>query len=191
MLHVLGNAGRNISFRVEILPRPGETPMRGSHMAAWRQRPGSAIAGPRAEMDVRLIAAVGHDSAASVIRVGLPAERIATDTLVDLLGKRTIHRLRQLMKPMSMAKAWCATNWRQRQIRSFFFIDIFREHSRQFSSSGSSIPACVWITLAAFRIQPQRCLLANVLFVDWSTGRPVHRLCRRAGHLTQMFLRPS
>ena len=170
---------------------PGRHPMRGSHMAAWRQRPGSAIAGPRAEMDVRLIAAVGHDSAASVIRVGLPAERIATDTLVDLLGKRTIHRLRQLMKPMSMAKAWCATNWRQRQIRSFFFIDIFREHSRQFSSSGSSIPACVWITLAAFRIRPQRCLLANVLFVDWSTGRPVHRLCRRAVRLTQMFLRPS
>ena len=41
--------------------------MRGSHMAAWRQRLGSAIAGPRAEMDVRLIAAVGRDSAASVI----------------------------------------------------------------------------------------------------------------------------
>ena len=112
--------------------------MRGSHMAAWRQRPGSAIAGPRAEMDVRLIAAVGHDSAASVIRDGLPAERIATDTLVDLLGKRTIHRLRQLMKPMSMAKAWCATNWRQRQIRSFFFIDIFREHSRQALRQGPS-----------------------------------------------------
>ena len=78
--------------------------MRGSHMAAWRQRLGSAIAGPRAEMDVRLIAAVGHDSAASVIRDGLPAERIAIDTLVDLLGKRTILRLRQLMKPMPMPR---------------------------------------------------------------------------------------
>jgi hypothetical protein len=78
--------------------------MRGSHMAAWRQRLGSAIAGPRAEMDVRLIAAVGHDSAASIIRDGLPAERIAIDTLVDLLGKRTILRLRQLMKPMPMPR---------------------------------------------------------------------------------------
>jgi hypothetical protein len=83
---------------------PGRHPMRGSHMAAWRQRLGSAIAGPRAEMDVRLIAAVGHDSAASIIRDGLPAERIAIDTLVDLLGKRTILRLRQLMKPMPMPR---------------------------------------------------------------------------------------
>jgi hypothetical protein len=164
--------------------------MRGSHMAAWRQRPGSAIAGPRAEMDVRLIAAVGHDSAASVIRDGLPAERIATDTLVGLLGKRTIHRLGQLMKPMSMAKAWCATNWRQHQIRSFFFIDIFREHSRQALRQGPPFrPASGYTSgiphsaSALFTRKRPFCRLVN--------GSPVHRLCRRAVRLTQMFLRPS
>jgi sugar/nucleoside kinase (ribokinase family) len=43
-----------------------------------------AIAAARAEMDVRLIAAVGKDSAASLIRYMLRAERIATDTLIDL-----------------------------------------------------------------------------------------------------------
>jgi ribokinase len=40
-----------------------------------------AIAAARAEMDVRLIAAVGNDSATSLIRDTLRAERIATDTL--------------------------------------------------------------------------------------------------------------
>ena len=169
---------------------PGRHPMRGSHMAAWRQRPGSAIAGPRAEMDVRLIAAVGHDSAASVIRDGLPAERIAIDTLVDLLGKRTIHRLRQLMKPMPMPRHGArrtgvsakfghfSSSIYSASIRGRLFVRVLQSGLRL-------------VTLAAFRIQPQRCLLANVLFVDWSTGRPVHRLCRRAVRLTQMFLRPS
>jgi sugar/nucleoside kinase (ribokinase family) len=38
-------------------------------------------------MDVRLIAAVGNDSAASLIRDTLLAERIATDTLIDLPGE--------------------------------------------------------------------------------------------------------
>jgi Asp-tRNA(Asn)/Glu-tRNA(Gln) amidotransferase A subunit family amidase len=38
-------------------------------------------------MDVRLIAAVGKDSAASLIRDTLRAERIATDTLIDLPGE--------------------------------------------------------------------------------------------------------
>ena len=46
-----------------------------------------AIAAARAEMDVRLIAAVGKDSAASLIRDTVRAERIATDTLIDLPGE--------------------------------------------------------------------------------------------------------
>ena len=36
---------------------------------------------------MRLIAAVGKDSAASLIRDTLRAERIATDTLIDLPGE--------------------------------------------------------------------------------------------------------
>jgi hypothetical protein len=43
-----------------------------------------AIAAARAEMDVRLIAALGSDSPATLIRDTLRAERIATDTLIDL-----------------------------------------------------------------------------------------------------------
>ena len=46
-------------------------------------------------MDVRLISAVGNDSAASLIRDTLRAERIATDTLIDLPGEtgRWLHAI--------------------------------------------------------------------------------------------------
>ena len=52
-----------------------------------------AIAAARAEMDVRLIAAV--ESSGSLIRDTLRAERIATDTLIDLPGEtgRWLHAI--------------------------------------------------------------------------------------------------
>jgi ribokinase len=88
MLHVLGNACRDITFRVEILPRPGETlNARITYGGLGGKGLNQAIAAARAEMDVRLIAAVGNDSAASLIRDTLRAERIATDTLIDLPGE--------------------------------------------------------------------------------------------------------
>ena len=88
MLHVLGNACRDITFRVEILPRPGETlNARITYGGLGGKGLNQAIAAARAEMDVRVIAAVGKDSAASLIRDTLRAERIATDTLIDLPGE--------------------------------------------------------------------------------------------------------
>jgi sugar/nucleoside kinase (ribokinase family) len=74
MLHVLGNACRDIAFRVEILPRQGETlNARITYGGLGGKGLNQAIAAARAEMDVRLIAAVGKDSAASLIatRCGL------------------------------------------------------------------------------------------------------------------------
>ena len=96
MLHVLGNACRDITFRVEILPRPGETlNARITYGGLGGKGLNQAIAAARAEMDVRLIAAVGNDSAASLIRDTLRAERIATDTLIDLPGEtgRWLHAI--------------------------------------------------------------------------------------------------
>jgi ribokinase len=88
MLHVLGNACRDIRFRVEILPRPGETlNARITYGGLGGKGLNQAIAAARAEMDVRLIAAVGNDSAASLIRDTLRAERIAADTHIDLPGE--------------------------------------------------------------------------------------------------------
>jgi ribokinase len=65
MLHVLGNACRDITFRVEILPRPRETlNARITYGGLGGKGLDQAIAAARAEMDVRLIAAVRNDSAA-------------------------------------------------------------------------------------------------------------------------------
>ena len=97
MLHVLGNACRDIAFRVEILPRPGETlKARITYGGLGGKGLNQAIAAAGAEMEtVRLIAAVGNDSAASLIRDTLRAERIATDTLIDLPGEtgRWLHAI--------------------------------------------------------------------------------------------------
>lgn len=90
MLHVLGNARRDITFRAEILPRPRETlNARITYGGLGGKGLNQAIAAAGAEMDVRLIAAGGSGSAASLIRDTLPAERIATDTLIDFRVKPT------------------------------------------------------------------------------------------------------
>ena len=82
MLNVLGNACWDMTFRVEILPRPGETlSARITYGGLGAKGLNQAIAAARAEMDVRLIAAVG------LVRDTLRAERIATDTLIDLPGE--------------------------------------------------------------------------------------------------------
>ena len=61
MLHVLGNACGDITSRVEILPRPGETlNARVTYGGLGGKGLNQAIAAARAEMDVRLIAAVGN-----------------------------------------------------------------------------------------------------------------------------------
>jgi ribokinase len=87
MLHVLGNACRDITFRVEILPRPGETlNARITYGGLGGKGLNQAIAAAGAEMDVRLIAAAksGLPRASSATRC---RERIATDTLIDLPGQ--------------------------------------------------------------------------------------------------------
>jgi sugar/nucleoside kinase (ribokinase family) len=79
------NACKDVTFRVEILPRPrGRFSIRASHGGLGGKALNQAIAAARAEMDARLIAALGSDSPATLIRDTLRAERIATDTLIDL-----------------------------------------------------------------------------------------------------------
>jgi len=80
MFHVLGNAGRDIAFRVKSC-RDQTLNACITYGGLGGKGLNQAIAAARAEMDVRLIAAVG------LIRDTLRAERIATDTLIDLPGE--------------------------------------------------------------------------------------------------------
>jgi ribokinase len=88
MLYVLGNACKDITFRVDILPARGETlNARKTYAGLGGKGLNQAIAAARADADVRLIAAVGSDAVASVIRDTLQTERIATNTLIALPGE--------------------------------------------------------------------------------------------------------
>jgi ribokinase len=88
MLYVLGNACKDITFRVDVLPAPGETlNARSTHAGLGGKGLNQAIAAARAGADVRLIAAVGRDTVASNIRDTLQAERIAANTLIEFPGE--------------------------------------------------------------------------------------------------------
>jgi ribokinase len=88
MLYVLGNACRDITFRVDVLPAPGETLNADrAHTGLGGKGLNQAIASARAGADVCLIAAVGRDSVANTIRDTLQAERIAANTLIEFPGE--------------------------------------------------------------------------------------------------------
>ena len=104
MLVVLGNAGADITYHVERLPRAGET-LVASRVSRDLGGKGlnQAIAARRAGAQVRFVAPVGDDETAQAIGVALRAEDIddnglivragASDTsviLLDAAGENTI-----------------------------------------------------------------------------------------------------
>lgn len=92
MLDVLGNACRDITFRVEILPRPGETlNARITHGGLGGKGLNQAIAAARAEMDVPHCCCRKR-----LCREPHPHTlRAATDTLIDFPGEtgRWLHAI--------------------------------------------------------------------------------------------------
>lgn len=87
MLVVVGNACRDITFRVAALPRPGET------LAALDTRSGlggkgfnQAVAAARAGATVRFVAAIGSDAAGKDVRSALRAEGMTDHGLVEKPG---------------------------------------------------------------------------------------------------------
>lgn len=88
MLYILGNACSDITLRVEVLPARGETVnARSTYGGLGGKGLNQAIAAARAGADVRLIAAVGGDAAAGMIRNTLQAEQIPPHTLIALPGE--------------------------------------------------------------------------------------------------------
>jgi len=88
MLYVLGNACRDITFRVDDLPTPGETLNALSVQAGLGGKGlNQAIAAARTGADVCLIAAIGSDTAARTIRDTLQSEGIAANALIAFPGE--------------------------------------------------------------------------------------------------------
>ena len=88
MLLVLGNACRDITFRVAALPTPGET-LNALDTVSGLGGKGlnQAIAAARAGADVRFVAAVGNDAVAETIRAALRAENMTDAGLVAKPGE--------------------------------------------------------------------------------------------------------
>lgn len=87
MLVVLGNACRDITFRVAALPTPGET-LSALDAASGLGGKGlnQAVAAARAGADVKFVAAVGNDAAAANIRSNLRAEAMTDSGLAEQPG---------------------------------------------------------------------------------------------------------
>lgn len=82
-LFIIGNACRDITYRVANLPRPGETALAlGTSMDIGGKGFNQAIAARRAGQAVHFIAAVGTDDVAENIRASLKNEGIDADGLV-------------------------------------------------------------------------------------------------------------
>ena len=87
MLVVLGNACRDVTFRVAALPEPGET------LSALETVSGlggkglnQAVAAARTGAAVRLVAAIGNDPAAGSIRAALRTENMTDQGLIEKPG---------------------------------------------------------------------------------------------------------
>jgi ribokinase len=88
MLVVLGNACRDITFRVAALPTPGETltALETTHGLGGKGL-NQAIAASRAGAAVKFVAAVGNDSGAASIRAALQAENMTDAGLIEQPGE--------------------------------------------------------------------------------------------------------
>jgi ribokinase len=84
---VLGSINTDLTFRVNVLPHPGETVL-ASRLAFSPGGKGAnqAVAAARAGAQVQFVGAVGSDSAADALVAHLRANNIGTDGLVRVPG---------------------------------------------------------------------------------------------------------
>jgi ribokinase len=84
---VVGSVNLDQSMRVHALPRPGQTVLASSSTQTPGGKGGNqAVAAARAGARVDMVAAVGHDAAAHVLRAHLDANGIGTDALLVVPG---------------------------------------------------------------------------------------------------------
>lgn len=84
---VVGSVNADLTFKVDALPRPGQTVLASSLASAPGGKGGNqAVAAARAGALVQLVAALGTDSAAEQLRAHLRANDVGLDGVVSLPG---------------------------------------------------------------------------------------------------------
>ncbi len=84
---VVGSVNADLTFKVDALPRPGQTVLASSLASAPGGKGGNqAVAAARAGASVQLVAALGSDSAAEELRAHLRDNEVGLDGIVALPG---------------------------------------------------------------------------------------------------------
>jgi ribokinase len=84
---VVGSVNADLTFKVDALPRPGQTVLASSLVSAPGGKGGNqAVAAARAGATVALVAALGTDSAADQLRAHLRANDVGLDGVISLPG---------------------------------------------------------------------------------------------------------
>ena len=84
---VVGSVNADLTFKVDALPRPGQTVLATSLVSAPGGKGGNqAVAAARAGATVALVAALGTDSAADQLRAHLRANDVGLDGVISLPG---------------------------------------------------------------------------------------------------------
>lgn len=84
---VVGSVNADLTFTVRTLPRPGQTVLAsGLSMAPGGKGGNQAVAAARAGAEVRLVAALGNDGSAAMLRNHLSANGVALDGVVTVPG---------------------------------------------------------------------------------------------------------
>ncbi len=82
---VVGSVNADLTFKVDALPRPGQTVLASSLASAPGGKGGNqAVAAARAGASVALVAALGTDSAAEQLRAHLRANDVGLDGVISL-----------------------------------------------------------------------------------------------------------
>src|SRR6478672_5882055 len=82
---VVGSVNADLTFKVDALPRPGQTVLASSLVSAPGGKGGNqAVAAARAGATVALVAALGNDSAAEQLRAHLRDNDVGLDGVVTL-----------------------------------------------------------------------------------------------------------
>ncbi|WP_123025204.1 ribokinase [Mycolicibacterium stellerae] len=82
---VVGSVNADLTFKVDALPRPGQTVLASSLASAPGGKGGNqAVAAARAGAAVSLVAALGNDSAGEQLRAHLRANEVGLDGIVTL-----------------------------------------------------------------------------------------------------------
>ena len=195
-LFIIGNACRDITYRVAALPIPGETALaHGAATDLGGKGFNQAIAARRAGQSLRFFAAVGSDDIADDISAALLSEGVDPKDLVfrDGISDSSVLLVDALGENVIVSNTCCAEALRFEDISSKLKFDaddvlllqgnLSRETTHSATAAAKAAGACIILNAAPFRDWlPELAEHIDVLIVNelelyrWTRRDPSHSL---------------